>query len=92
MVIPWNTGVSSGAVVVNSTLYCKKRELPPIEGPELATGVKGVHVPSGVGVLPLRALTVMPVPSGITLAQVAVPQLTTWPASITREVKVPAET
>ena len=66
MVIPWNTGVSSGDVVVNSMLYCKKRELPPIEGPELATVVKGVHVPSGVEVLPLRALTVMSVPSGIT--------------------------
>ena len=60
---------------------------PPLE----AIGLNALQVPSGVGVLPVRALSATPVPSGIEAFQLRAPQSALWPApaSKTRDSKVP---
>ena len=55
----------------------------------LATGAKALQVPSGVGVLPVRTLSATPVPVGVVAIQLSAPQSALWPASKTRETKVP---
>src|ERR671932_343911 len=49
---------------------------------------KAVHVPSGVGVSPVRTLSARLVPGGVMLVQEAICQVTCWPASKTLESKV----
>src|SRR5882762_1059512 len=65
-------------------MYC---ELIPIAAPELASVLKRVHDPSGVGVLPVRTLITRLVAAVVSAFQVAVSQFTVWPASNTRDLK-----
>src|SRR5262245_13366960 len=63
--------------------------MPLRAAPELATGMKPVHVPSGVGVLPIRTLRAPLVPVGVVAVHVRLPQATGALASMTRDVNVP---
>ena len=53
-------------------------------------GVNELQLPSGVGVLPVRTLRTTEVPEGVLAIQDSGPQSALWPASRTREVKLPA--
>ena len=54
-----------------------------------ATEVKPLQVPSGTAVLPVRTLSATAVPVGVVAIQLSAPQSEPWPASKTRESKVP---
>ena len=51
--------------------------------------MKALQLPSGVGVLPVRTLSATPVPAGVSAVHERASQSTDWPASRTRESKVP---
>ena len=57
--------------------------------PLVAIGVKALQVPSGLAVLPVRTLSATPVPAGVAAFQLSEPQSAPWPASKTRESKLP---
>ena len=57
--------------------------------PLLLIGVKALQVPSGVGVSPVRTLICTLVFGGAFAFQLSAPQSAAWPASKTRERKVP---
>src|SRR3984893_40183 len=66
------------------------RELPVIVPPEADTAVKLLQLPSGIGVLPSRALRVSVVPAGWSAIHVIVLHGATPPASSTRDVNTAA--
>ncbi len=58
--------------------------------PRGGIGVNALQLPSGVGVSPVRTLICRLVPGGALAFQLSAPQSAAWPASKTREMKVPA--
>ena len=92
--LTWNeisrrVGVTELFDVVDTTRYCRYRALAPTEEPEGPSGAKFDHVASGVGLFPVRTLTVCVVPEGTSAFHVATPQLVADPPSRTRDVNVP---
>ncbi len=79
------------SVVVSTARYCTYREVADTAVPEPLNGVKVVHEPSGVAVLPKRALSDSDVFAGVDAVQLTERQLVDPPASSTREVNVPGE-
>src|SRR5262245_46157953 len=60
-----------------------------MESPGLATGTKGLHVPSGTAVSPVRTLMFTVVPAEVPAVQVIAPHSASALASKTRDRKVP---
>ena len=67
---------------------CIARLPPGIGSPDAAIVLKPLHVPSGVGLLPVRTLMTMFVAAGVSLVQVMLFHATGCPASNTRESNV----
>src|SRR5664279_3777344 len=88
MVTSWSPGVCAVSVVESAALYWRYREETPIAEP-LPTAWKVVQEPSGGAMLPVRTDRTAAVPVGRAFVQENVPQFTLWPASNTRERKVP---
>jgi hypothetical protein len=88
-VMSFSDGVAAAVADESTAWYWMYLEVCDRLVPGALSGENAVHVASGVGVSPNRALSATEVFAGVTDVHVAEPQLVVAPASSTREVNVP---
>ncbi len=86
-----SSGVALSSVVARSARYCRYADVAPTLPPVPGSDCQPVHVPSGVGVSPVRTLSATDVPAGVATSAERSPQARSLPSPSTRDVNVPAE-